>query len=706
MPLDAYSPCPGGLNKKVKFCCFDLVHDLAKVQRAIDGDQFAAALDLVEKLNEKFPDRACLLTHRCALLQAADRHEDFKTAAAHFLERFPENPIALAQMSSFTGAEKGIEAGIAQLQDALDRLADNVPLQVYVQVGQIARIALIEGRPLAAIGHLFLQYEMSSSEDEAPLGLLGQIMASPSISVLIKNLHALKPAPEGVPWKEDCNHALRAVARGRWRTAAREMESLVRRYPDAAPLWRNLATLRGWLGDNAGTVAALRALASLNIDFDEAVEAEATAQVLDAEASQPTIEHLTINYALLDIDRLGELLASTDLAVDISARLPRDADQEEPPPRSTFVLLDRPQLKSADELTLENVPRLLGVVSLFGKQTDREARVELMTYRDELPRAREQLAGIAADTIGPILEERVLGTISVVRYLMTDSLFVPKGTSLDRQRELRMEHQRQYLLERWPRVPLPALQGKSAIEAQDDPSARIKLSAAVLLLELAGEGELSDFDFNDLRRLLGLPVTDAIDPQQVDLDRGPNGQLLRVDVKKLTDENLVAAYHRAVSSSLRRFARKLASELVERPDIGSRIDLADVYETLVASAPNSDTALESINQARDWTVKHKQSSAPWDLEELRLRLARGDDEETADLMEHVLREHLREPGVREALAELLYEAGFLGPDGQPRASQESAEQIEAATAGAGTIWTPESEAAAQQKSKLWVPGMD
>jgi hypothetical protein len=177
-------------------------------------------------------------------------------------------------------------------------------------------------------------------------------------------------------------------------------------------------------------------------------------------------------------------------------------------------------------------------------------------------------------------------------------------------------------------------------------------------------------------------------------------------VKKLTDENLVAAYHRAVSSSLRRFARKLASELVERPDIGSRIDLADVYETLVASAPNSDTALESINQARDWTVKHKQSSAPWDLEELRLRLARGDDEETADLMEHVLREHLREPGVREALAELLYEAGFLGPDGQPRASQESAEQIEAATAGAGTIWTPESEAAAQQKSKLWVPGMD
>ena len=28
MPIDPYSPCPGGTGKKIKFCCSELVGDL------------------------------------------------------------------------------------------------------------------------------------------------------------------------------------------------------------------------------------------------------------------------------------------------------------------------------------------------------------------------------------------------------------------------------------------------------------------------------------------------------------------------------------------------------------------------------------------------------------------------------------------------------------------------------------------------------
>ena len=30
MELDPYQPCPGGLDKKIKFCCKDLVRELRR----------------------------------------------------------------------------------------------------------------------------------------------------------------------------------------------------------------------------------------------------------------------------------------------------------------------------------------------------------------------------------------------------------------------------------------------------------------------------------------------------------------------------------------------------------------------------------------------------------------------------------------------------------------------------------------------------
>ena len=35
MPIDPYSPCPGGTGKKVKFCCTDLLQELSEDSRII-----------------------------------------------------------------------------------------------------------------------------------------------------------------------------------------------------------------------------------------------------------------------------------------------------------------------------------------------------------------------------------------------------------------------------------------------------------------------------------------------------------------------------------------------------------------------------------------------------------------------------------------------------------------------------------------------
>ena len=64
MPLDPYSPCPGGTGKKIKFCCSELVGDLEQIDQLTAGEQYAAALAEVGRLLKRTPGRACLLAVR------------------------------------------------------------------------------------------------------------------------------------------------------------------------------------------------------------------------------------------------------------------------------------------------------------------------------------------------------------------------------------------------------------------------------------------------------------------------------------------------------------------------------------------------------------------------------------------------------------------------------------------------------------------
>ena len=63
MAIDAYSLCPGGTGKKIKFCCGDFLAELQKIDRMIEGEQYLACLQHIDHLMAQGPsqDRACLL---------------------------------------------------------------------------------------------------------------------------------------------------------------------------------------------------------------------------------------------------------------------------------------------------------------------------------------------------------------------------------------------------------------------------------------------------------------------------------------------------------------------------------------------------------------------------------------------------------------------------------------------------------------------
>jgi hypothetical protein len=356
------------------------------------------------------------------------------------------------------------------------------------------------------------------------------------------------------------------------------------------------------------------------------------------------------------------------------------------------------------ELTSETMPEAIGVVLLFGRQTDREPRLELLCERPNVDRGKAQVSLATGSTIGQPVAEESVGRLPVPQFTIRGSWRVPAGTAPERVAALSEERQRKYLLHDWPRQPNPALNGRSLEQAASDRSSRVTVLALIALWELNYGDRV---DLNELRGRLQLPLDEPIDPAGQDLDMLPLVRLYRLDAKKLTDEQLSKALHRAVAFRVRQSTLRLAREIESRPSM-SAIDRAQAHGILATIAADIEQALEHLSQARLAAKEAKISCAGFDLEELAVRLSHGRVEGFIELVQHINNAHRTEPGVAERLFQFLYEAGLIDEHGRPREmpAREAAELVVpgGAAAAAGKIWTPDSEAAAGKKSSLWVPG--
>ena len=85
MALDAYSLCPGGTGKKIKFCCPDLLPELEKIDRMIEGEQFIACIQHIDQLEQKGQYRACLMAIKSELLRVTNQLDRAPAYVADFV---------------------------------------------------------------------------------------------------------------------------------------------------------------------------------------------------------------------------------------------------------------------------------------------------------------------------------------------------------------------------------------------------------------------------------------------------------------------------------------------------------------------------------------------------------------------------------------------------------------------------------------------
>ena len=299
--------------------------------------------------------------------------------------------MALAEAAIFATRENP-PAAVELLQAAFERADKQLPMQLYDALGVVAMGLLSEGEAFAARAHLMLQFGLSGGKDEQTLRLIVQIQASPEVHLLLKENQPLVEAPADALWKCTFDTALEAARSGRWRLAAEQMQSLAEKAGQWPAIEHNIAVLRSWLAQGAAAIQALRSYAAQKVPLDDAVEAEATAQVLDDDGGDQTDIVRTV-YPVTDVETLLANLTSSRQSLRMPGDLRALAAENEPPPKGYFSLLDRPKPAAGASLTLEAIPRILGQVLVFGKQTDRAAQIELMAARPDLAACHTALSG-------------------------------------------------------------------------------------------------------------------------------------------------------------------------------------------------------------------------------------------------------------------------------------------------------------------------
>lgn len=710
MSIDPYAPCPCGSGKKLKFCCADLATDIEKIHRMIEGDQPHAALRHVEQTLIRDSERASLLDLKAVIEISLDEIESAAATVDRFLTAHPDSPTALAVQAILLAKTDGGRAAVMPLQNAISKLDRDMPRRVLEAIGTVGHSLLVEGHVVAAQAHLWLHSTIAREQDTRALELLVRLNQDAGLPLLLRDRLQLRHWPADVAWRDEADRAAQLADNGRWYEATAIIDGLGQQYGADPALVFNRALLGGWLADDRALVAGLHAFARLDVPHDDAVEAEAVAQLLDTNVTDPQIDVVKLMYDVHDLDPLETRLTEDGRTEAYDAEIYDYVETDGPKPRLSYLLLDRTEPESAAEITRDQVPAVLGMLSLFGRRTDRAERLELVVDRGS---HFDAAVGILSEICGPALGERVgeevVGHSTEVEQALSWRWHFPVGTSPARRRELLTAERRDAIVNRWPDVPRAVLSGKTPRQAKDDPALAIPLGALVLILE-QGSNNFDQADaIAELRRQLGLSNPEPIASDEVDVRKLPLVRAARVDLSAVSDDDLVHFYRHAMIANATAAILAASREAIRRPSVAQRIPPDEAYRRLIHRETDSSRALEQIAEARRRSEEVGESTAEWDLTELEIHLSDANAEEAKRMLVEIEERHRNDPEVATAVYRMLYEAGVIPPENlTDEPTIPDAAELEPAGPVAveeSPIWTPGSDIAAAggRKSKLWTP---
>ncbi len=720
-----YDHCPCGSGRKLKFCCASLTGEMEKISRLRENKQEEAAQQALEKLSDAHPENAWVATTIASIHISNQKYEDAWTELSQLLESQPDHLLAIALLATAKLAAEGLENARPELYRAFQRCRQAYPDIISGLALGIAATMYANGRFMSARQHLALAMRFAPDSERPDIfRRLVEFDSNKDVAYPLRSVHLLEKLEE-----DDADDAVVAEAQkaaalaeiGCFGSAVTIYTKVIQEAEGNPVLWANLGISHAWEGDESAAAKALSYAAELTDDEDQAIEWESLAQLLQLNDSDACIKVLSRS---IEIDSVSQILTQLD-QIDRIVRV-EVPDHEEMRrqghrlPAGLFQVLDRSsaQLNSEeiDKLGIDDVPCILAQVSVFNpdEATQEPARLYITGQGDELSGEAERLLreSLGDALSGAIETDDNAGyseTIPEEFFGLQWRWSFPHEVPVIKQRELERAKWDQVISEVWFATPFQGLNGKSPQEATADPQLKVRLAAAVVVLDAFCDQSGYTIDRISIRQRLGLPEETRIDAtNETPLKSYSSCQMMRLNIESLTDEQISTVLNRALLTYHGGFLYPLLQNVLTRPAVMNRLDLNRIYTGMVEMARDRYDReacfhwLEKGKEQAKTTDKPFENQLQWEMRELATRLEDPQDPKLSQLLSRMWDYYGQKlPDLRDYLIQLVRSCNITPPW---EGGGDSVGTGDGQTAVDG-IWVPGGETPEENsENKLWVPG--
>jgi hypothetical protein len=265
--------------------------------------------------------------------------------------------------------------------------------------------------------------------------------------------------------------------------------------------------------------------------------------------------------------------------------------------------------------------------------------------KESFDRLKEEVRQRLALSLGDLHERQMPAQFQNV---VADALLFPApGAAIDTSAADKVrDHAARYYEEVWVHKPRRSLAGNTPLDAAAHPRLRWRLLGVIQFIEeCAKDGFIATYDFNRLRRKLGLLEAPAA---AAPAEGGPSNipamgtaELAALKPDALTIEQLEEAYQTAQKLDAEELTAHFARSLVSRPPTPDRPDRYPFYSYLTQQAVKAGAtqeALDLVNEGEKADCEHNEGRRRNDYELRRgqVHVKRGEADAAADVFQRLI----------------------------------------------------------------------
>jgi tetratricopeptide (TPR) repeat protein len=633
MTPQLYDPCPCGSGKKFKWCCQPIYTGIEHALEQEASGQHDTALRIIDQVVREHPGNPEVWGQKARLLYVNNKPEEAEEALQKAFEINPNYPFGLMLRAEFRFNEGEVQGALLLARRAADHYDPLARDQLSTVYWLIFQCEDRMHRPVAARAALRLVRHYQPGDeglretferafgDESPLPLSAR-----------KEYQFLGPSARTDPARRATWESLLSQAGGRFSDAVRAFETLTREDPNDKAAWYNLGLSRAWLGDNLAALEALDHYIEQEPNEQLAADAAALEEVLRlGQGMEDHSDHheYTLVCGLRQSEPVNNLLREW---MQSRRLLPVQTEQSNvffgillETNTGSLVTVGRPASDSG---------RLAGYLMIGGNLFQINSPLEEPFNR--LKNDVRQGLGLG---LGELHERRGPGQF---RDVVAEALLFPTAPAGEEFGQKVLDHAARFFEDTWIHRPLRSLSNIAPVDAVGSNRLRKKVRGIIqFMAECSQDGALANYDFDRLRRKLGLEqvsaaattsAPDAAAGIPADISVLGAGELAALEVPALSDDQLEQAYQTAHRLNAEELTAHFAQALVSRPARPDKPDRFPWFSYLIQKAlRDGDTtaALDNVNEGerQDCEQNGGKRRNDFELRRAQVHVKRGEADE-------------------------------------------------------------------------------